>query len=91
MGWVFSVCGKSMTVIPYFGYLGQTLLSSDDNWVEVEQNIRRSLGNGYEWRIFLEGGYRIGEQWGGLCCRGVCGASIWVQDMGNDHPVGEIP
>ena len=33
-----------MTVVPSFSYLGRTVLSSDDDWSEVEQNLRRARG-----------------------------------------------
>ena len=42
MGIVFSEYGTSLMAVPFFNYLGRTLLSSDNDWPAVEQNLRRA-------------------------------------------------
>ena len=44
MGGVFKAYGTPLMAVPLFKYLVKTLLSSDDNSPEVEQNIWRAWG-----------------------------------------------
>ena len=44
MGRVFSEYGTLLMAVPSFKYLGQTMLSSNENWTVVEQNLRREQG-----------------------------------------------
>ena len=44
IGRVFSEYGTPLTVVPLFNYLGRTVSSSNNNWPEVEQNLRCSRG-----------------------------------------------
>ena len=44
MGQVFLAYGKMLTVVSLFQYLGLTLLSTDENFLAVEWNIRRARG-----------------------------------------------
>ena len=39
---VFLAYGTPLTEVSSFRYLGQTLSSTDDNWSEVERNLRRA-------------------------------------------------
>ena len=36
--------GTPLTAIPLFKYLGQTLVSSDNDWTAAEHNLRRAQG-----------------------------------------------
>ena len=38
----FLVYGTLLIAVPYFKYLGRILLSSNNNWPALEQNLRRS-------------------------------------------------
>ena len=44
IGRVLSAYGTPLTAVPSFKYLVQTLLSSDDDFPEVEHNQRRAQG-----------------------------------------------
>ena len=46
MGRVFLAYGTLLTGVYLFWYLVQTLLSSDNYWPEVEQNLWKAWGNG---------------------------------------------
>ena len=58
---VFLAYGTPLEAVPYTNYLGQTLLSSDNNWLDVEQNLQRSWGKWGQLVKILgrEGAYRI--------------------------------
>ena len=42
---VFLTYGTPLTAVPPFKYLGRILLSTDDNWTVVEQNLLRARNN----------------------------------------------
>ena len=44
MGRVLSAYGKQLTKVPSFEYLGRMLLSTNNDWPEMEQNLRRVQG-----------------------------------------------
>ena len=83
MGRVLLTYGALLTAVPSFNYLGQTLSSSDNNWPEVEQNLRRARG---KWGLLAkilgsEGVYR--RPVGGVYVVGVqavliFGSETWV-------------
>ena len=46
MGQVFSSYGTLLTAVSLFWYLGQTFLSTEDDWPAVERNLPMAQGNG---------------------------------------------
>ena len=48
IGGVFLAYGTPLKAVPSFSYLVKTLSSFEDDWPEVEQNLRRAGGNWYD-------------------------------------------
>ena len=44
MGSVLSAYGTTMTAVTSFKYLGRIMLTTKNNWPEVDQNLRRAQG-----------------------------------------------
>ena len=51
VGGVFSAYWTPLMAVPSFNCLGQTHLSSDNNWLTVEHNLRWERG---EWGILVK-------------------------------------
>ena len=67
--WVLSAYGTPLTEVSLFHYLVQTLSSTNDNWLAVEQNLRRARGKWGQLEISWEGRERLREQRGGFMRR----------------------
>ena len=66
---VLLVYGKPLTAVSSFKYLGQTLPSSDDDCLAVEQNLRMAWVKWVWLKKCLGGRERIGERLGGFMWR----------------------
>ena len=69
MGRKFLTYGTSLMAVLLFKYLGKKLSSSDEDWQEVEYNLRQA---GVKWVQLVEfwgGRERIGELWGDFVWR----------------------
>ena len=65
IGRVLLEYGTPLTAVYSFRYLGQTLLSTEDDWTVVERNLWRARGNGDGWRISWEWREWTRDWWGG--------------------------
>ena len=55
MGRVFLAYVTLLTAVYLFWYMGLMLLSTNNDWPMVEQNLRRVRGNWEKGRLFWEG------------------------------------
>ena len=69
MGRKFLTYGTSLMAVLLFKYLGKKLSSSDEDWQEVEYNLRHARVKWVQLVEFWGGRERIGELWGDFVWR----------------------